>query len=169
MISSASSRLLRAMYVRSVCFSSSPTESMKLQESMNQKQRCIKLSETILPFSSRDPCYQNLCPRSGKKRTIREKNIHHVGESGGTGLSSNTIEWKLAANMITLMWVPGYEGIAGNGAADSLAKKGSQSVFYGCKSFCVVPQCYLREIIRLWERKQKSLHWKTVTGHPRAK
>jgi ribonuclease HI len=72
-------------------------------------------------------------------------------------------------NKLTLMWVPGHEGIDGNERADELARKGSKTQFTGPEPFCALPTNTIYEPIKLWESKRLSFYWTSLTKLRQAK
>lgn len=77
---------------------------------------------------------------------------------------AGTIRQLARHNKVTLMWVPGHEGVEGNELADKLARKGAASSFIGPEPFCGVPTSQLTSDIRSWEEGVKSSHWNSLPG-----
>ena len=59
------------------------------------------------------------------------------------------IQQELALNNdLTIMWIPGHEGIVENEAADVLARKGSEEKFIGPESFCEYQIYHFKERLK---------------------
>jgi hypothetical protein len=57
-------------------------------------------------------------------------------------------------NNVTLIWVPGHQGICGNEQADKLAKQASASSILGPEPALGIPKCMAREAIKKWTEYQ---------------
>ena len=64
-------------------------------------------------------------------------------------------------NDLTIMWIPGHEGVAGNETADALARKGSEEKFIGSEHFCGYQICHFKEkqgkVLSLPDRSQSRI------------
>ena len=123
------------------------------------------------------------CAAEGTKRGLTSAKVFILSDSQAAlkALCSNTCESRLTweclntikglahKNTVTLMWVPGHEGIEGNEIADKLAKQGAQSSFIGPEPFCGLSNGVLRKRFKEWEDKEKSLYWRNTTGQKQAK
>lgn len=67
-------------------------------------------------------------------------------------------------NRITLEWVPGHQGIAGNDKADSLAKEGSSKSLVGPEPTCGISYRTARKAIRETLQEQHLAHWMSLPG-----
>ena len=78
-------------------------------------------------------------------------------------------------NKVTLMWVPGHEGIDGNEMADKLAREGTEKRFTGPEPKIgvsvnvrkrLVKEWLRREHIRAWTRYEGARHTKVFCDYP---
>ncbi|XP_018396943.1 PREDICTED: uncharacterized protein LOC108775154 [Cyphomyrmex costatus] len=72
-----------------------------------------------------------------------------------------------ATNKVTLVWVPGHQGIPGNEGADELAKQGTEKA--PAERIVGVPFSAGTKIIKEWLEREHSNSWKGAEGCKRAK
>ncbi|PNF16899.1 hypothetical protein B7P43_G04715 [Cryptotermes secundus] len=70
---------------------------------------------------------------------------------------------------VQLIWVPGHEGIAGNEAADQLAKIGAEHPFIGPEPACGISLEVAKQAIRDWTNRKHKKYWESLTGLRQAK
>jgi hypothetical protein len=68
-----------------------------------------------------------------------------------------------------LIWVPGYDGIAGNETADQLAKIGAEHPFIGPEPACGISTGVAKQAIRDWTNIKHKKYWGSLTGLRQAK
>lgn len=119
-----------------------------------------------------------LCAKRCIEKRIRSANIIIMSDSQAAlkALDSYSFESKLVwecssslkqlarSNRVTLMWVPGHEGISGNEIADELARAGAEQPFIGPEPFCGTSRSHLMEELREWENDVKNNYWNNIPG-----
>jgi hypothetical protein len=65
--------------------------------------------------------------------------------------------------------VPGHEGIAGNEAADLLARTGSEHPFTGSEPACGILILVTKRAVRDWTNRNHKKHIESTTGLKQAK
>lgn len=125
-----------------------------------------------------------ICARLCQRRSdLRRKHIYIISDSqsalqalesfmitSALVLECLTILKELAKrNRVTLMWVPGHEGIEGNEMADELAKKGADGSLIGPEPFCGYSLSHFKTLFTQWERRKMTQHWLTspIGSHSR--
>ena len=67
-------------------------------------------------------------------------------------------------NKVTLAWVPGHVGIAGNEKADQLAKRGAQTPLTGPEPGVGISRSCAKRTIESWELNQHQNRWSQTNG-----
>lgn len=74
-----------------------------------------------------------------------------------------------ATKTVKLVWVPGHSGVEGNERADSLARRGSSTQFYGPEPVIGVSSQVIKTAFSRWSTGAHSAHWRMVVGCRQAK
>lgn len=67
-------------------------------------------------------------------------------------------------NDVTLVWVPGHEGVRGNDMADKLARKGADVAFHGPEPLFGISMIARKRLVKEWLRKEHVKAWKEYEG-----
>jgi ribonuclease HI len=65
---------------------------------------------------------------------------------------------------VTLIWVPGHQGIRGNEKAHMLARQASATSILSPEPALGIPKCMAREAIKKWTEHQHFKTWKDMPG-----
>lgn len=118
-----------------------------------------------------------VCAKEIMKRIgYRNQNVYIAIDSQAAlkALNSYVLDSKLVAeclktltllglrSKLTLMWVPGHEGIVGNEAADELAKKGAETMFIGPEPVLGYGLNHQKNEINIWEERVKRDHFNSL-------
>jgi hypothetical protein len=71
------------------------------------------------------------------------------------------------SNKVTLMWIPGHQGIPGNEEADRLAKEGAVEV--PPNQFAAIPFSVGKNVIKKQLEQRHRARWTTCTGYRQSK
>ncbi|CAG9820215.1 unnamed protein product [Phaedon cochleariae] len=69
-----------------------------------------------------------------------------------------------ANNRVTLLWVPGHQGVEGNEKSDILAKQGTESVFIGPEPYFGVTASAAKTTISGWAEGKTLTYWSELPG-----
>jgi hypothetical protein len=72
-------------------------------------------------------------------------------------------------NKVTLVWVPGHRGIAGNKKAHALAREGSANTFTGPEPVFGITKTTACRSISTWIKLQHQTHRSNMAGHRQSK
>ena len=63
---------------------------------------------------------------------------------------------------LSLIWVPGHQGIEGNEIADELAKTGASSPYLGSEPHFGLSKCNIKEFLNKWVTIEKTNHFRSL-------
>lgn len=72
-------------------------------------------------------------------------------------------------NRVSLEWIPGHEGVAGNEDADSQAKEGGKLKVEGPGPFAPLPGPYIKNAIKRYSEEQHKIKWQSETRFRQSK
>ena len=124
-----------------------------------------------------------LAARTSLIKNYEGKQIFILSDSQAAlrAFQSNSISSKLVSscydvltsiaqdNTVSLMWVPGHQGVEGNEAADTLAREGALRSFIGPEPFCGIAISSIKTAIFEWLIDQASIYWnrQQIADHSR--
>lgn len=145
-------------------------ESLKLERSISTGALATVFQTELIAIS--ELCEdEKLSEVSGKKICICSDSQSAIQAVSSPCIRSQTVlECKQAlnrlgeSNTVTVIWVPGHEGISGNEKADRLAGKGATSNFIGPEPARGISAITRKSIVNSWLLKEHLKRWLSYDG-----